>query len=366
VRNLRRTLAEERGATAIAVVTAIVMIFAFAVIAIDMSLIQLAKTQLQNAADAAAIAGAIAMADAVGSQAAGVAGAITYAGLNTAVQDVDRPVIITSADVTFPEANRIRVETHRTQADGDPVQLYFLKVLNPVLNNLGDVKAVASASVFPVSSTDCLKPWCFPDKWDDTDNDSLYDVGEFYDPEITGYKVPDHIGVQIVLKLNSSQSSPRMGWFYAVDFAPINTGEPVITGADAYREYIWSCEPFMISIGDQLQVEPGNMIGPTAQGVADLIAVDPNAYWEASSGTVQGSDFPSSPRIIKVATFDPSVGIQTDSNGRDYLTVVKIVVVFVEDVQGKEVIGRFMRKLADGEICAECSQGFIYRAVLVE
>ncbi len=366
MRNCRKLLVEERGATAIVVVSSLVMIFAFAVIAIDMSLIQLAKCQLQNAADAAAIAGAIAMAEAVGDQAAGTAGAITFAGYNTAVQDTEKPVVISAADVTFPEANRIRVRTHRTEATGDPVSLYFLKVLDPVVSNLGNVSAVASASIFPVSGSDCLKPWCFPDKWDDTDNDSLYDVGEFYDPDITGYKIPDHLGVQIILKLINSSASPRMGWFYAVNFAPINTGEPVITGANAYREWIWTCEPYMISIGDQLQIEPGNMIGPTGQGVRDLIDLDPNAYWDASTGTVQGSDFPTSPRIIKVATFDPSVGTESDASGRDYLTVVKIVVVFVESLQGKEVIGRFMRKLTDGEICTDCSEGFLYRAVLVE
>lgn len=366
MRTLRKFLNDESGVTAIHVVCSIVMIFAFAVVTIDMSLIQLAKTQLQNAADAAAIAGAIAMVEAEGDQAAGISGAIACAGLNTAVQDVERQVAITAADVTFPENAQIRVETHRTQATGDPVRLYFLKVLDPVLNNLGDVSAVASASVFPVNGTDCLKPWCFPDKWDDADNDSLYDEGEFYDPEITGYRVPDHVGQEIILKLNNANASPRMGWFYAVDFAPINTGDPVITGADIYREWIWTCEPFMVSVGDQLQIEPGNMIGPTGQGVADLIDLDPNAYWDASTGTVKGSDFPTSPRIINVATFDPSVGMQTDVNGKDYLTVVKLVVVFLEDIDGKEVIGRFMRKLTDGQICEDCEEGFLYRAVLVE
>lgn len=366
MRSVRDTVLGESGATAITVVVSIVMIFAFAVIAIDMSMIQLAKCQLQNAADAAAIAGAIAMANTMGEQAAGINAAILYAGLNVAVEDVERPVVISAADVTFPEANRIRVETHRNHANNDAVRLYFLRVLDPLLDNLGDVSAIAAASVFPVSSTDCLKPWCFPDKWDDADNDSLYDIGEFYDPDITGYKIPDHVGVQVALKLNNSNASPRMGWFYAVDFGPINTGGPVETGADAYREWIATCEPYAISIGDQLQIEPGNMVGPTDQGIADLIASDPNAHWDAASGTVQGSDFPSSPRLIKVATFDPSIGVQTDSNGRDYLTVVKIVVVFLEDLQGKVVYGRFMRKMTDGEICQDCSQGFLYRAVLVE
>lgn len=366
MRHWRKYLADQRGATAIYVVVSLVMIFAFAVAAIDISLIQLAKSQLQNAADAAAIAGALAMSESNGDQAAGIAGAVTFAGLNTAVQDIDRTVDITGADVTFPEANRIRVQTHRTSARGDPVHLYFLKALNPLLDNVGDITAVASASVFPVSGSDCLKPWCFPDRWDDADGDSMYDVGEYYDPDITGYRVPDYVGVPITLKLSNSQASPRMGWFYAVDFAPINTGEPVITGADAYREWISICEPFTVSIGDQLQIEPGNMIGPTGQGVGDLIDLDPNAYWDAGSGTVMGSDFPTSPRVIMVATFDPSVGTETDASGRDYLTIVKIVAVFIEDLQGKDVIGRFMRRISDGEICKTCSDGFLFRAVLVE
>ncbi|MEW5796524.1 MAG: pilus assembly protein TadG-related protein, partial [Candidatus Zixiibacteriota bacterium] len=43
----------------IMVAVSMVALFAFAVLAIDMSLIQLAKNQLQNAADAAALAAAI-------------------------------------------------------------------------------------------------------------------------------------------------------------------------------------------------------------------------------------------------------------------------------------------------------------------
>jgi hypothetical protein len=274
--------------------------------------------------------------------------------------------MISDADVTFPEPTRITVVTHRTQATGDPVQLYFLKVLNPVLNNLGDISARASATVYPLSGTDCLKPWCFPDKWDDVDNDSTWDAGEFYDPQATGYVYPDDIGMQIVLKLRNSNHSPRMGWFYAIDFAPINTGDPVISGADAYREWIAGCEPYLVSVGDLLQIEPGNMQGPTMQGLSDLNGLDPNAEWDAGSGTVVNSDYPTSPRVIKVACFDPTLGIQSDVNGRDYLTITKIVVVFIEHNDGSDVIGRFMRRASDGAPCPGCPVGFLYRATLVE
>jgi len=361
-----KPISNEKGSSLIMVTISIVAIMAFAVLAIDLSIIQLAKTQLQNAADAAVLAGALELGQTNGDQAAATTQAITIAGLNVAIQNTQQPVVITSADVTFPEDKKITVFTHRTIATNDPVMLYFMNVLNTTIGKQGEMTAHASANIYPVSGTNCIKPWCMPDKWDDADNDSLYDVGEFYDPYITGYKIPDHLGQQIVLKLNKSQDSPRMGWFYAVDFAPINTGEVVEVGADAYREWIGYCEPYMISIGDRLQIEPGNMIGPTGQGIGDLIARDPDAYWDAASGTVMGSIHPTSPRVLKVTLFNPQVGVQTDSNGRDYLTIVKIIVVFLEGYQAKDVVGRFMRQAVAGEPCPECPEGFLFTPVLTE
>lgn len=367
---LSRLAKDCQGASGLMVAGSIVVIFGFAVLAIDASIIMLAKSQLQNAADAAAIAGALEYTLTDGDQEAATNEAIYYAGLNVAILNRESPlapVTINAGDVTFPESNKITVVTHRTRETGDAVQIYFLKVLDPLSDNLGNVKARASASVFPVVGSDCLKPWCFPDRWEDTNANEAYDAGEFYDPDLTGYRAPDDIGDQITLRLQNSNNSPRMGWYYCVDFAPINTGDPVITGADAYREWIPGCEPYMVTEGDQLQVEPGNMVGPTIQGIDDLISLDPNAVWEAGSGTVVNSDFPTSPRVVKCAVFDPTVGVQTDVNGRDYVTITKIVVVFVEGNNGSAVYGRFMRRSSDGDICPECpNNSFLFRAVLVE
>jgi Flp pilus assembly protein TadG len=360
-----RQMANQRGASMIMVAVAIVVIFAFAVAAIDLALIMLAKTQLQNAADAAAIAGALTFSLSSGDTDAAVAEAIRVAGLNIAIQQGEAPVVIGPADVTFPEPDRIRVTTHRTLSTGDALTIYFLKVLDPVANNLADVTARASASVFPLSGTDCLKPWCVPDMWDDTDSDSAWDEGELYDPDVTGYKVPDDIGTVVTFKLANPQESPRMGWFYAIDFGPINTGDPVITGADAYREWIADCEPYIVAVGDQLQVEPGNMVGPTAQGVADLMNADPNAEWDPTTGTIINSAYLVSPRVIRMTAFDPTLGVQS-GQGRDFVTVSKIMVMFLEGCSNKEVTGRFMRRMADGEICPECPEGFLFKAALVE
>jgi hypothetical protein len=188
---------------------------------------------------------------------------------------------------------------------------------------------------------DCVKPWAPPDRWDDADTDGVYDPGEFYDPWLTGYKLPDDVGIQIVLKLGSSHSWPLAVWYYAACYPPTNKGNPN-AGTYWYREYIWSCEPYMIDIGDQLQIEPGIMVGATNQGLDSLINTDPNAMWDTATNTVINSAYPISPRIVKVSVFDPTLGVQTDPFGRHYVTVVKIILVFVEGHSGVDVVGRFM------------------------
>ncbi len=380
----------------IMVAAALVVTFAFLILAIDLPMLLLAKSQLQNAADAGALAGALAYAQSSGDPAASTLAAIEVSGMNSAVQDVQQPVVITAGDVTFPGGNRVRVVTHRTIATGDPLSLHFMRIVNPLSNNLGEVTAVAAAEVFPISATDCVKPWMFPDRWEDDGDDifepretftdangngtwdpgeayddenrnGVWDPGEPYDPEVTGYSVPRDVGDSVSLKLNNpSETQFRTGWFYAVDFGPLNTGDPVHTGGDAYREWIGGCEPYAISVGDWLQVEPGNMVGPTNQGTQNLIDLDPMAQWDEATGTVINSAFIVSPRVLKAAVFDPNIGVQTDLSGRPYLTVVKILVFFLEDGSHGEAVGRFMRHATDGDPCPGCPEGFLYTTVLVE
>ncbi|MGB7061061.1 MAG: pilus assembly protein TadG-related protein [Candidatus Zixiibacteriota bacterium] len=399
---LRKILKDEKGASVIMVAVAIVVIFGFGVVAIDMSLIQLAKTQLQNAADAAVLAGAMAYADEPGDQAekeaAATTEAIRIAGLNAAVQDIERPVVITADDVTFPGSDTIRVTTHRRIDTGDPVTLYFLRVLDPSLENKGDVTARAAATLFCISGTDCLKPFCPPDRWDDVDSNGIWtpddeyddvnasgawdpgepliedwnengvwDPAEFYDPLLTGYKAPDDVGVLVTLKFLNSNKDFQAGWYYPVRFPPINSGEPWNPGAADYEMWIVgdTCEPYIIGPGDSLAFEPGGMIGPTASGLATLIGKDPDAWWDPVTGTVKDSAFPTSPRIIKAAAFDPSIGVQ-DGPPR-HVVVSKILVLFVEYHDKGDVVGYFMRMATEGEPDPDCSDGgFMYTVNLIE
>ena len=358
MRILRKFLKDEKGVSIIAVAIALVMIFAFAVLAIDMSMIQLGKTQLQNAADAAALAAAWVLCT-TGDEDSARAEAIRVAGLNVAVEDtVQRSVIIGDGDVTIDSMNQITVVTHRTKATGHPITLYFMKVLGN--ENLGEMSARAKSGC----GIQCLKPFSPPDRWYDANGDGSWnpDSGDYYDPVTTGYMAPSDIGDQIKLYINHQSADFRMGWFYPVRF-------PGYSGADDYREWIADCchDPStMVQIGDRLDIETGVMTGPTKQGLSDLIAMDPGAYWDTLTGTVVGSCCGvscseccevGSPRIIKVPAFDPVTGL---GPGHGYVTIVKILVIFVEgfDNQGN-ITGRFMNVGSGNE-------GFIYSAGLVE
>jgi hypothetical protein len=365
MKSLKKLLRDEKGVSAIIVAIAIVVIFGFAVVAIDLSLVQLTKTQLQNAADAAALAGAIILYTTDGDQAAATDEAITVAGLNKAFQDrVQRPVNISPGDVTFPGGDSVRVVTHRTEATGDPMQLFFLGILNSASGNKADMSAKAIATVSLVCGTDCLKPFCPPDRWFDANGDGFWDPenGDYYDPVGTGY-TDDDVGDTVTLKLRNPSNDFKAGWYYAVRFAPINTGEPVCEGGNCYRAYIDTCEPYLISIGDQLELEKGVMQGPTVQGLNSLINLDPTAQWDPATGTVINSAYPTSPRIIKVAAFDPTVGV---SSGHGYVVVSKLMALFIEGHNGSDVKGRFMKLLTEGEIDPDCPGGFLAKVHLVE
>jgi hypothetical protein len=350
------------------VTVAIVALLSFAIISIDGAVLMTTKGQLQAAADAAALAGASGLLE--GNQALAVQRAVEFAGYNRAVQDTLQTVVITDADVTFPQPDIIRVVTHRTSATGDPLRTYFRRLINPLRPNEADVTAVAMAQVFDICASQCLKPWAIPDQWNDANDNGVYDEGDSYDPNTTAYKAPDDVGRTITLKMGNPQQTISPGIFYPVDYPPMNypTGESPLTGGDWYRTWISECNPYTVGEGDELQLEPGNMIGPTFQGMDTLYDQDPNAHWDSSLDSVTGSDFGLSPRVILVPFFDPS---QPPTSGRNSVYVTRVGVFFLERMgNGNEVVGRFMSITQAGDPCTAGSPGigtsFVQGIVLIQ
>jgi hypothetical protein len=92
--------------------------------------------------------------------------------------------------------------------------------------------------------------------------------------------------------------------------------------------------------GETYDSEPGNMVGPTKQGMDDLIALDPTAYWDEATNTVVSPMKPS-PRVRAVPLFDPDYYFNGKRNGRNAsLKFVNYLGFFIEKMQGNEVVGR--------------------------
>jgi hypothetical protein len=296
---------ELKGNTLVQVALVVVVLFGIAALAIDGGMIFTARNQLQSAVDASALAGAAGL---FTDEDEAVAKAIAFAAANTCIKE---PVVVTPSDVTFPAEKRVRVEANHT------VDLFFARIFGISTAN---ITAAAEAEYGSLSGTGNVKPWAIPDL--------DYEYGEL-----------------VLLKAGSigAPGSPE-SFFYPVDFPPLNRGTP-ISGAQAYRDNILNGSDGPIFIGDELQVEPGNMIGPTIQGVNDVIALDPGAYWNGSE--IAGSDFPeyTSPRVCKVGMYDIDL---PPNPGKSSVTVVRLGAFFLEGMQGNNVMGRFLEITTGG------------------
>jgi hypothetical protein len=157
------------------------------------------------------------------------------------------------------------------------------------------------------------------------------------------------------------------GVFYPVNYPPLDNEEGIkpLTGGSWYETFIRDCEPYMIEPGDRLQLEPGNMVGPTTHGMEDLVAQDPGARWDSGSKSIVGSAYGKSPRIGLVPFFDPTL---PPTSGRNWVTVTKIGAFFIEDViKGGGVTGRFIQITEAGVPCGTgVSNSMVKGIVLIQ
>jgi hypothetical protein len=117
-------------------------------------------------------------------------------------------------------------------------------------------------------------------------------------------------------------------------------------GGNAYRTAIATCQDTAVHMGDTLQPLSGNLSGPTVQGVADLINLDPSAWWNHATNSVEGSCAPSlscgsaSPRIVAIAVFNPDLFEASLLNsGQPQLVITNVIGVFIDGVVGGKVTG---------------------------
>ena len=202
----------------------------------------------------------------------------------------------------------------------------------------------------------------------DADADGTYDPGESffdgnangvydqeqYDPMTTGYRAEVDMGLEILLHPGAPTDAPTPGLYVSVALPPVNKGTPN-TGSDAYRWAWASCEPTAVEPADTIRFLPGRMDGPTNQAMRDIIATDPDAYWDDALQQVAGSSFARSPRILFIPVHDPSIPLTI---ARNSAVVRKVAAFFAERMVGPaQVRGRLLRVQAEGETCGGGSAG---------
>lgn len=416
--SFRRTdaVASERGAILIQVAVALMVLIAFVSFVADHGLLWVSRRQAQNSADAGALAGAIAMAfDNDNRAATGPAktAAYNFAISNYVAGEVPSVINPNGGDFTdikfyseqpsdFPpecaDNSCIRVDVHRNQARSNPLPVWFSRIVG--VSDQG-VRATATARYTVANASDCLKPFAIPDKWLDK-----YDVNPAIDvdtwtmddnfeehadrqgtqplatPDVyqkptetdpgTGFTLAEDLGLLVELKAGGPQDSIAPGNYYPVRL-PMPDGS-LASGGDDYRWNIANCNGQVIEIGDTLENEPGNMVGPTAQGMQELIALDPNATWDTTEKRVENSCAqastpcaPHSPRIIAIPVYDTRAFYDGRINGLVTLKIVNIIGFFVDQMQGNTVRGYFttMPGLSTGSGSISPLAAFMYSIGLV-
>jgi hypothetical protein len=229
---------------------------------------------------------------------------------------------------------------------------------------LGLTMWAAAVPVQAQSDVQCVSPWAIPDKWidrHDDPNDGVWTADDTFetvdaqdnplsDPDVyvgpddpaafTGFAFPRDVGLPLTLKIADPQEGMKSGFFYAIDIGTAGQG------GSAYRSAISKCQTVSIHWGDILQPLTGNLKGPTAQGAADLINLDPAAEWDPVAHAVVNSCAPSpecgatSPRIVTIIAFDPLWYERAWWHGGQPVLIVRnILTVFVDGISGGKVTG---------------------------
>jgi Flp pilus assembly protein TadG len=381
LRHLRRN---ERGAALLYITVGFMAFFAATALAIDVGMLMTARGQAQTAADAGALAGAVALAiDDFDDRSA--TGPAVLAAMNTALENdvLKEAVSVEPADVTFPvapsgESNRVRVAVFRTAERNNPLSTFIMSVFGM---SEADISARATAEAAPANAMSCVKPFTIPDRWVENSDppwtpDSTFDrydnqgnllpnADEYIprgQPGYNGYDAIADKGTLLMIRAGTGNNvAPSFYFSWAM---------PGGSGGSWYRDNIAGCSSYLFHLDEQMTAEPGNMVGPTTQGIDDLIAQDPTAYWDDDTNSVHSPFGQHSPRVFPIPLYNTEVYVSGKVSGRNAdLQMANWLGFYVEGRNGNNIYGRITPILGtiDGNAGPAPDDGVFPRAVrLVE
>ena len=364
----------ESGAIALQAAFLMAMFVALSALVVDQGMLIVARSEAQNAADAAAVAGAYARATVYEEPAMIATQAIAIARANHVWME-EPSIVPTDVKVEtcqnpepwWAEGDEcVSATVHRTEARMNKLPTVFANFFD--LDGQ-DVMATATARVASAGMTDCMRPWAIPDRWiersdedgnptgvwtQDSTYDTVYTSGakkgqplpapDIYIPPSkkstgTGFSTADY-GRQLVLK-EGRGSSLRAGWYGRVAL-PRADGGGSPHSAKVYQDNIESCNGVTLKLGDEVMPLNGNVVGPTKHGVDKLMDDDPGAFWDKGKKRIRGGcmekgDCAKSSRLVAVGVFDPNV---YESNSQSVVKIVNLVGFFIDQIDDdSNVIG---------------------------
>ena len=298
---LKKLLREKKGSVAVVTALAVTALMLMAALVVDAGVLYLNRIELSNMADAAVLAGAQDLPDS-GAARDTVA---TYAQRNGRTGDrID--TLLTNSNTTLT-LNAMR-----------NVVLFFSRIAD-ILS--ADIHATAEATIMPISGASGVVPWGVEQQ--------SFTFGTTY------------------------QLKAGAGGGYNGNYGALALGG---SGANTYRDNIKYGYNGKLSVGDWVSTEPGNMSGPTSQGVGDRISQDPSATFQ----TVQEN----SPRIVIVPVISELGG-----NGRHDVQIVGFAAFFLEGVGGQGnnnyVTGKFRKMVVSGDVSSSVTNFGLYGTRLI-
>jgi len=300
----------------------LVIILGFLSLGIDISKLMVTRTQLQNAADAAALAGAsgINIDTGVIDRDTAVVRAQATSGLNKAFRDGPEPVELFAADVAFPSPLEVKVTVRRQVGAGGSMVTYLARVLGiPELEMTATATARADSTSQPCDGLVPMGPVPPPQAgWFDPDCSKTYD-----------------------LKVGAGNG--QQGNYELLDYPDCNEGPCAgMQGGNAIRclaEHGYGC---CLDEGQEFTLtEPGNKVGPFRQGMQARFDSDTDTRQNICFSQYRGNGA----RIMPLPIIE-----SFDVNGKKYVRIIKFSAFFLKDrPKGNGTLrGQFVHDIVPG------------------
>ena len=401
----------ERGAIFAMIAIALFVFTLMSAVVVDYGLQLVSRNQIQTAVDAAALAGATALAFDSYKDQTDEGPAFTIAA-EVAKNNLVWGSGELPAEISFPYCPRdpaegatapfylacISVTAYRDKAhENKPIPALF----GPLLGvSAYETTATAKARAVTANTTDCLRPIAVPDRWSEVYpapgpwlDVSTYDryppppappapppTPDDYRPPVawggdTGTSVTndDQFGTLVKLRAGSlgSPTTIMSPWRYL----PLQ----ISAVPDPVFAHTRACARRAIRTGADVDIAPGAIPDNAARfiaGLEELVALDGAAHWDADTLRVVDSCVETtqcasiSPRIIAIGLYDPAELAAASLAGVPTRVVIRnFVGFFVDSIDGTDVTGYITRYpgLRDpGAALIPDDSSFLRAAVLIQ